>query len=118
MDAGVGRILAGLDELGIAESTLVVFVTDHGAAMPRAKCTLYDPGIEVALLLRCPALGVSGGRVFSELISNVDVTPTVLDALGRESPPALQGRSFWPLLSGGARRSSACWPASRSLRRW
>ncbi|MBO0884251.1 MAG: sulfatase-like hydrolase/transferase, partial [Mycobacterium sp.] len=37
MDAGVGRILAGLDDLGIADSTLVVFATDHGAAMPRAK---------------------------------------------------------------------------------
>jgi N-sulfoglucosamine sulfohydrolase len=102
MDAGVGRILAGLDELGIAESTLVVFATDHGAAMPRAKCTLYDPGIEVALLLRWPAAGLAGGRVVSELVSNVDVTPTLLEALGIRSPHALQGRSAWPLLRGDA----------------
>jgi arylsulfatase A-like enzyme len=99
MDNAVGRILAALDELGLAERTLVVFVTDHGAAMPRAKCTLYDPGIEVALLMRWPERGVSSGRVVSEMVSNVDVTPTLLDALGLPVP-ALHGRSFWPLLEG------------------
>jgi N-sulfoglucosamine sulfohydrolase len=102
MDDGVGRILAALADLGAADSTLVVFATDHGAAMPRAKCTLYDPGIEVALLMRWPAGGVSGGRVVTEMVSNVDVTPTVLDALGLSVPAQLHGRSFWPLLQGSA----------------
>jgi N-sulfoglucosamine sulfohydrolase len=95
MDRGVGRILAALDDLGLAESTVVVFATDHGAAMPRAKCTLYDPGIEVALLLRVPGLAP---RVVPDLVSNVDVTPTLLDALGLASPENLEGRSLWPLL--------------------
>ena len=54
MDRGVGRVLAALDDLELASTTLVVFATDHGAAMPRAKCTLYDPGIEVVLLMRWP----------------------------------------------------------------
>jgi arylsulfatase A-like enzyme len=98
MDAGVGRILAGLDELGLAETTCVVFATDHGAAMPRAKCTLYDPGIEIALLLRLPALPGESGRVVSELISNVDVTPTLLEAVGVALPRSMQGRSFYSLL--------------------
>lgn len=98
MDRGVGRILAGLDELGLAEQTCVVFATDHGAAMPRAKCTLYDPGIEVAMLWRWPAGGVAGGRALDELISNVDVTPSLFEALGLPGPPAVEGRSFWPLL--------------------
>jgi arylsulfatase A-like enzyme len=100
MDTGVGRILQALDELGLAESTCVVFATDHGAAMPRAKCTLYDPGIEVALLWRWPQGGVPRGRVVDELVSNVDVTPTLLEALGLPLPGRLQGRSFWPLLTG------------------
>jgi arylsulfatase A-like enzyme len=100
MDAGVGRILAALDELDIAVSTCVVFVTDHGAAMPRAKCTLYDPGIEMALMMRWPAMGIEGGRVIDELVSNVDVTPTLLDGLGLRAPTTLHGRSLWPLLSG------------------
>ena len=100
MDDGVGRVLAALDELGIAERTCVVFATDHGAAMPRAKCTLYDPGIEVALLWRWPTAGLHGARVVSELVSNVDVTPSLLDGLGIGVPPAVQGRSLWPLLQG------------------
>ena len=100
MDAGVGLILAGLDDLGLTETTCVVFATDHGAAMPRAKCTLYDPGIEIALLLRFPALALEPGRVVSELISNVDVTPTLLAALGIAPPRSPQGRSFFPLLIG------------------
>ncbi len=91
MDTAVGRILAAVDD-----NTLVVFVTDHGLAMPRAKCTLYDPGIEVALLMRGP--GISHGRVVSELVSNVDIAPTLLDAVGQPSEPTMHGRSFWPLL--------------------
>ncbi len=100
MDHAVGRILSAVDDLGLADSTLVVFATDHGAAMPRAKCTLYDPGIEVALLMRYPAAGLSGGRVVSELVSNVDVTPTLLEALGLPLAKNLQGLSLWPLLQG------------------
>jgi N-sulfoglucosamine sulfohydrolase len=102
MDRGVGRVLAALDDLDLASTTLVVFATDHGAAMPRAKCTLYDPGIEVALLTRWPAAGLSGGRVCDELVSNVDVVPTILDALDVPRGPELQGRSIWPLLHGDA----------------
>src|SRR6266851_2998713 len=99
MDDGVGRILHALDDLAIADHTLVVFATDHGAAMPRAKCTLYDPGIEVALLWRWPNF-LPAGRVVRDMVSNVDVTPSLLDALGLPVPAAVQGRSFWPLLSG------------------
>ncbi len=101
MDAGVGRILHALDELDIADRTCVVFATDHGAAMPRAKCTLYDPGIEVALLWRWPAV-LPGGRVVSDLVSNVDVTPSLLEALRLPVPASVQGRSFWPVLTGRA----------------
>jgi arylsulfatase A-like enzyme len=102
MDAGVGRILAALDDLGVAESTCVIFATDHGAAMPRSKCTLYDPGIEVALLWRWPSGGVTGGRVIGDMVSNVDVAPSLLEALGVAIPSNMHGRSFWPLLSPGS----------------
>jgi N-sulfoglucosamine sulfohydrolase len=102
MDDGVGRILRALDDLGIADRTCVVFATDHGAAMPRAKCTLYDPGIEVALLWRWPAV-LPADRVISELVSNVDVTPSLLEALGVAVPASVQGRSLWPLLSESGR---------------
>ena len=99
MDAGVGRVLAGLRELGLEDETWVVFTADHGSAMPRAKGTLYDPGIAVAMLMRWPGGGLRGGR-YDALLSNVDVVPTMLDGLGFPLPANLQGRSFWPLLAG------------------
>jgi N-sulfoglucosamine sulfohydrolase len=98
MDSAVGRILAALDELELADNTWVVFTADHGIAMPRAKGTLYDPGIEVSLLMRWPAGGISGGRVVPDLLSNVDVVPTLLEGVGHPLPATLHGRSFWPLL--------------------
>ena len=101
-DASCGCILSALDETPLRDDTFVIFTTDHGIAMPRAKCTLYDPGIEVALLLRWPRAGVDRGRVVNELTSNVDVLPTVLEAAGAPRPGFLQGRSFLSLLKGGS----------------
>jgi N-sulfoglucosamine sulfohydrolase len=98
LDLAVGRILHSLSEIGRAEDTLVLFTADHGLAMPRAKCTLYDPGVETALVARWPAGGVSGGRRVTQLISHVDVVPTLMEAIGLPVPGNLHGRSFWPLL--------------------
>src|SRR5207302_4650513 len=97
MDAAVGRVLSALESAGRAENAIVVFTTDHGLAMPRAKCTLYDPGIEVALLARWPGGGFSG-QVHEDLVSNVDVLPTLLQAAGAGLPAGLDGVSLLPLL--------------------
>ncbi len=99
-DQAVGRMLAALDQSGLSEQTLLIFTTDHGVAMPRAKCTLYDPGIETALIIRWPAGGISGGGTNSALLSNIDLLPTVLELTGTPVPDAVQGRSFAPLLRG------------------
>jgi N-sulfoglucosamine sulfohydrolase len=100
MDEAAGRVLAALESAGRAENAIVVFTTDHGIAMPRAKCTLYDPGLEVALLMRWPAGGLQTGAVREELVSNIDVLPTLLDAADVKHPPGVQGRSLLPLLRG------------------
>jgi len=102
MDAAAGRVLAALDRSGRAEKALVIFTTDHGLAMPRAKCTLYDPGLEVALIVRWPGGGFSGELAKAELVSNIDVLPTLLEAVGADIPVGVQGRSLLPLLRGGA----------------
>lgn len=99
-DQAVGRILAALDQAGLREQTLVIFTTDHGVAMPRSKCTLYDPGLETALIIRWPAGDVSGGGTNSALLSNIDLLPTVLELTGTPVPDAVQGRSFASLLRG------------------
>ncbi|HEX6506152.1 MAG TPA: sulfatase [Chloroflexota bacterium] len=99
-DAGIGKILGALDSSDLRESTIVIFMADHGLAMPRAKCTLYDPGLEISLLMRWPAAGFAGGRVFPEMVSNIDVLPTILEALDLPVPTTVQGHSFLPLLRG------------------
>ncbi len=95
MDAGVGRLLAALAESGAVENTITVFTTDHGLALPRAKCSLYEPGLAVAFIVRWPTGGWSGGRRVGDLASNVDVVPTLLDVLGLDpAGPARQGVSL------------------------
>jgi len=101
MDEHVGRILDALDRAGLRENTVVVFTNDHGSPMPGAKATLYDPGIHTTLLMRGPGR-LPVGAVLPELISNVDLFPTLLDITGVEAPDNIQGRSFLALLTGGA----------------
>jgi N-sulfoglucosamine sulfohydrolase len=98
VDIAFGMILEALDRAGLADDTLVMFVADHGIPHVRSKMTLYDPGLEIALVMRIP--GVEGGRAPSEMISNVDVMPTILELLGMDVPQSIQGRSFLPLLQG------------------
>ncbi|WP_328378064.1 sulfatase [Streptomyces sp. NBC_00440] len=101
MDEGVGRILDHLDALGLREETIVVFTTDHGLALPRAKCTLYDPGLEVALMMRVPGRAPWAGRRLAPMVSHVDVLPTLLDLVGLPRPEGLAGTSLVPLAADG-----------------
>jgi arylsulfatase A-like enzyme len=98
VDRHVGRILDALKKTEILEDTIVIFTTDHGSAYPRAKMSLYDPGVETALIIYWKGR-VEGGKVFNELINNVDMFPTVLE-LANVVPPKNEGRSFLPLLLG------------------
>jgi len=96
LDAAVGKILASLDTHGLRENTILVFTTDHGIdLMPyrRFKHSLYERGIEVAFLMRFPGKIAPHTQV-PGLLSNVDVTPTLLELAGREAPDNLDGKSF------------------------
>lgn len=103
MDTGVGRVLEALRTRGLDDNTLVIFTTDHGLALPRAKCTLYDPGIEVALMIRAPFRDSWGGQVVDQLVSHVDVVPTVLDLLDISIPETVMGSSLTGLVEGSGR---------------
>jgi len=101
VDTHFGRVLRALDRLGLRENTLVLFTSDHGLALLRAKCTCYDPGLEVPLLLRLPKrAGWHGGRVLSEMLPNIDIMPTLCDLAEANTPEAVHGHSFAPLLDG------------------
>jgi N-sulfoglucosamine sulfohydrolase len=100
LDDAVGQIFAALEQNNLLDNTWFIFTTDHGLAMPRAKCTCYDPGIETSLIMHWPEKQLTGGQRVGELLSHVDLLPTMLDALGLAVPNNLQGRSYWPRLQG------------------
>ncbi|MFH5834399.1 sulfatase, partial [Halalkalibaculum sp. DA384] len=81
MDRQVGQILADLEEDGLADDTIVFFWSDHGGALPRQKSWLYDSGIHVPLIIRWPG-EIPPGQVNKELVSFVDLAPTVLSLAG------------------------------------
>jgi N-sulfoglucosamine sulfohydrolase len=99
LDQGVGTVLNALEENGLADNTLVFMTTDHGLAFPDAKCTMYDRGLGVLLLMRGPG-GFERGRVFDALVSHLDLYPTICDVIGLEHPPWLEGTSLLPLVRG------------------
>jgi arylsulfatase A-like enzyme len=96
LDQGIGTVLDALWTRGIQENTVIVCTTDHGLAFPGAKATLTDRGIGVMLIVRGPGFG--GGRVFDELVSQVDLYPTFCEIAGVETPDFVQGRSLLPLV--------------------
>ncbi|MGC4108394.1 MAG: sulfatase [Thermomicrobiales bacterium] len=99
LDRGVGIVLNALDAAGLAEDTLVICTTDHGLAFPGMKCTLTDHGTGVLLILRGPGV-FGGGRVVDGLVAQIDLFPTLCDALGIAPPAWLQGTSLLPMLRG------------------
>lgn len=100
LDSAVGTVLDALEQAGIADDTIIVFASDHGVEAGRAKWTSYDPGLEIATLIRWPGGGVSGGRAVDAVTSNVDITPTLYDLLGLEPDPTFEGQSLAGLLRG------------------
>lgn len=98
VDQCVGKVLRALEESGQMENTLILFTTDHGIAWPHMKCSLYDTGIGVALLLRFPGMQEKQTHATDQLVSQVDLFPTLCDYLGLEKPAWLQGVSLRPVI--------------------
>ncbi|HEX3835042.1 MAG TPA: sulfatase [Solirubrobacteraceae bacterium] len=98
LDHGVGAVLNTLHETGMDRNTLVICTTDHGLAFPTAKASLLDRGIGVMLIMRGP--GIPPGVAHDELVSQIDVFPTICDVAGVDRPDWLQGSSLIGLLSG------------------
>ena len=106
IDAQVGRVLGALDDAGLADNTVVMFVADHGEYLGdhwmAEKELFYDQAIAIPMMLRVPGCenDASRGTVVSAFVEAIDVMPTFLDAAGVAIPPAVQGRSLLPLLNG------------------
>ncbi|HUR60382.1 MAG TPA: sulfatase [Opitutaceae bacterium] len=102
-DDNLGRVLQALDELGLAEDTVVVFTSDngyyHGEHSLGDKRSAYEEALRIPLLLRYPRL-VAKGKIADEMVLNVDIAPTFLALAGITPPTTMHGRSWQPLLAG------------------
>ena len=132
IDYNVGRLLDSLDELGIAEDTIVIFMSDNGPRTRRTKNDVYpgryvanlrgtktsnyENGIKVPFFIRWPGT-ISAGKKVDTMATHVDVLPTILEATG-VSPiegRAIDGRSLMPLLNDS---SSIDWPNRTVYFQW
>jgi arylsulfatase A-like enzyme len=102
-DDNLGRLLAALDELGLADDTVVVFSSDNGFYLGEHglgdKRSLYEESIRIPLLARYPRQ-FPRGRTVDEMVLNLDLAPTWLDLAGVAAPREMQGRSWRPLAAG------------------
>lgn len=91
MDRQAGEILQRLEDDGLADNTLVIYWSDHGMGMPRGKRWLYDTGLHVPVIIRWPG-NIKPGTVREDLVSLIDLTPTVLSVAGVKVPDYMHGR--------------------------
>ena len=120
IDENFGRLDSKLNELGIADNTILIFMTDNGssggcllddhshvirgynAGMRGMKCSYYDGGHRVPFFIRWPDGNIEGGRDVGEMAFHVDLLPTVIDLCGLTAPDNVRfdGLSLADLLTG------------------
>ncbi|MCC6173883.1 MAG: sulfatase-like hydrolase/transferase [Chloroflexi bacterium] len=112
LDEVLGRVLDALESLGILDDTIVAFTSDHGCHFKTRnseyKRSCHDASIRIPLALQGP--GFDAGGSLPELVSLIDLPPTLLDAAGLPVPEGMQGRSFLPLTRGSNTERPEDWP--------
>jgi arylsulfatase A-like enzyme len=100
VDVQIGRLLDALEQLGVADNTIIVLWGDHGWQLGEhgfwCKHTNFEVASRAPLLIAAP--GITGGRVSRQLVEFVDIYPTLCDLAGLSKPAHLQGSSMHPLL--------------------
>jgi N-sulfoglucosamine sulfohydrolase len=99
-DDCVGAILDSLEASGLADNTVVMFLSDHGMPLPFAKTAVYHHSTRTPWIVRWPDVVAANSIDSEHMISAVDFMPTVLDIVGVDIPTTLDGQSFAPLLHG------------------
>lgn len=105
IDAGIGRLLDGLEDQGLRDDTVVIVIGDNGYFLGErgyaGKWTMHDRSTRVPLLVSAPGqAAVEAGRVLEDFALNIDMAPTLLDWAGVDVPEVMQGRSLRPLIEG------------------
>jgi arylsulfatase A-like enzyme len=121
VDENVGRILKALDELGLAENTVLIYTSDNGFYLGEHglgdKRSAYEESMRIPLLLRYPKLGLRG-KLIDSLVLNLDLAPTLLDFAGVTVPNEMQGRSWKPLLEGKTANGGLITDSGPTARSW
>jgi N-acetylglucosamine-6-sulfatase len=107
VDDAVGNIIDTLEETGELQDTVIVFTSDNGFIhgehrLIRGKLFPYEPAIRVPLIMRGP--GMPEGKRAGELVSNIDLAPTIADLTGARAGRRVDGRSLVPLAEGRTTR--------------
>jgi arylsulfatase A-like enzyme len=105
VDTTVGRIRKGLERMGAADNTVIVFTSDNGFYLAEhglaGKWLMHEESIRIPLIVFDPRLPErTRGQRLPHLALNIDLAPTLLDAAGLASPSTMQGRSLYPLMRG------------------
>lgn len=104
MDRQIGEFCQAVKDRGLAENTVVIFLSDNGYPFPRGKATVYDAGIHTPLIFTWPDKIEAGAVHDNGLVSTIDLMPTILQMAGTETPESLAGESFMSLLENPAKR--------------
>ena len=100
MDSYIGDVISELENQGVTDNTLVLFISDNGRPFPRDKTTLYDGGIKTPWIVKWPAK-VPAATENDNLISSIDIAPTFMKLAGLEPLPDFEGVDFAPMLTQG-----------------
>ena len=103
VDDSIGEVLEQLKRMGIYDETLVIYMGDNGFMFGEHglfdKRVAYETSSRVPMLMQCPDL-FKGGTVVDQVVANIDIAPTIMEAMGLEKPPHMDGQSFLPLAEG------------------
>jgi N-sulfoglucosamine sulfohydrolase len=97
-DESIGAVLKALEESGLKDNTLIIFLSDHGAAFPFSKSQCYLNSAKTPLIIRWPGKTEPGTIDNDHLVSGIDFMPTILEAAGITMVPDMDGVSFLPIL--------------------
>ncbi|MGB1260458.1 MAG: sulfatase family protein [Akkermansiaceae bacterium] len=93
LDEGIGMVLKDMDELKVRDNTIVIYIADHGADFPRAKGSAYESGIRIPMIVNHPKT-FSRGKVENQMVSTIDIIPTLLDLCDIKPAQPLPGKKL------------------------
>jgi choline-sulfatase len=103
VDSKVGQVLDALEASGQAENTIVVYLGDNGYMTGQhgrfEKHCFYENAVRIPLIIRWPK-GLPAGKTIDDMVEGIDLLPTLLDLMGLDRPPDVQGRSMADLIRG------------------